>query len=189
MAKKKEAVEEKEIEKFEKFNVIFSKGQIFSDKNNEAVALYNKSRYGEYVEDKIQYSLVEIMLLLEKGRISIKDSKKKIIKKHDFVKLCEKLDKNFSIRYRVFSDLRKRGYVVKTALKFGADFRVYDKGIKPGEDHAKWIVYPLKESEKMTLYEFSAKNRVAHSTRKTLLLAIVDDEGDVSYWNSMWVKP
>jgi len=188
MAKKKDNLE-KESEKIIKFDVILTKGQVFTDKNKEAVALYNKSRYGEYVEDKIQYSLVEAMLLLEKGRIKIRDSKKKIIKKNDFRDKCEKLDKNFSTRYFVFSDLRKRGYIVKTALKFGADFRVYDKGIKPGEDHAKWIVYPLKENHKMTLYEFSAKNRVAHSTRKTLLLAIVDDEGDVSYWNSSWVKP
>jgi len=40
-----------------------------------------------------------------------------------------------------------------------------------------------------TWYEYAAKNRVAHSTRKRLLLAVVDDEGDVSYWESSWVKP
>ena len=44
-----------------------------------------------------------------------------------------------------FKDLRKKGYIVKTALKFGADFRVYEKGVKPGEDHAKWVVFPVHE--------------------------------------------
>jgi len=180
---------EKEKSKVEKFDAVFTRGHVFSDKNKEAVSLYNKSRFGEYVENKVQYSLVEALLLIDKKRLRIKDTKNKVVKKNDFIKKCEKLDKNFFVRYKVFNDLRKRGYIVKTALKFGADFRVYDKGIKPGEDHAKWIVYPLRENEKMTLYEFSAKNRVAHSTRKTLLLAIVDDEGDVSYWNSSWIKP
>ena len=107
----------------------------------------------------------------------------------DFVSRAEKVEKNFWIKYCVFRDLRNRGYIVKTALKFGADFRVYDRGIKPGDDHAKWIVYPVKESTSFTWYDFAAKNRVAHSTRKKLLLAVVDDEGDVSYWESGWVKP
>ncbi|MBU1252016.1 MAG: tRNA-intron lyase, partial [Nanoarchaeota archaeon] len=38
-------------------------------------------------------------------------------------------------------------------------------------------------------HDFSAKNRVAHSTKKNLLLAIVDEEGDVSYYEVRWVKP
>ena len=78
---------------------------------------------------------------------------------------------------------------MKTALKFGADFRVYDRGVKPGEDHAKWIVFPVYETDVMTWYEFSAKNRVAHSTKKRLLLAVVDQEGDVSYWETRWIRP
>ena len=104
-------------------------------------------------------------------------------------KKAQRKDKRFWIRYAVFKDLRERGYIIKTALKFGADFRVYPRGVKPGEDHAKWIVYPVHESEAMTWYEFSAKNRVAHSTKKNLMMGVVDDEGDVSYWEVGWVKP
>ena len=85
--------------------------------------------------------------------------------------------------------MRDRGYIVKTALKFGADFRIYDRGVKPGEDHAKWIVYPVHESESLTWYEFAAKNRVAHSTKKKLLIGIVDDEGDVTYYEIKWIRP
>ena len=85
--------------------------------------------------------------------------------------------------------MRSRGYIVKTALKFGADFRVYDKGIKPGEDHAKWVVFPVHESNTLTWHDFSAKNRVSHSTRKKLLMAIVDNEDDVTYYEIAWKKP
>ena len=85
--------------------------------------------------------------------------------------------------------MRNRGYIVKTALKFGADFRVYDRGVKPGDDHAKWIMYPVSESSMLTWYEFSAKNRVAHSTRKKLLIAIVDEEGDCTYYSISWTRP
>ena len=74
-------------------------------------------------------------------------------------------------------------------MKFGAEFRVYDKGIKPGQDHARWILYPVKESEILTWHDFSAKNRVAHSTRKNLLIGIVDEERDITYYEISWIKP
>ena len=126
---------------------------------------------------------------MERGKFKILDSKKKEIEFDIFVKKAKKTEPNFWIRYVVFKDLRKRGYVVKTALKFGADFRVYDRGIKPGEDHAKWIVYPVHEASAMTWFEFSAKNRVAHSTRKRLLLGIVDAENDVTFYEVRWMRP
>jgi len=66
----------------------------------------------------------------------------------------------------VFKNLREKGYIVKTALKFGAEFRIYEKGAKPGKNHAKWIVFTDYESGKLTWHEFSAKTRVAHSTKK-----------------------
>ena len=61
--------------------------------------------------------------------------------------------------------------------------------MKPGEDHAKWVVYPVNEGNMMTWHEFAAKNRVAHSTRKRLLLAIVDDENEVTFYEVNWVRP
>ena len=93
------------------------------------------------------------------------------------------------MRYCVFKDIRDRGYIIKTALKFGADFRVYDRGVKPGEDHAKWVLFPVHESDCLTWYDFAAKTRVAHSTKKKLLIGVVDDEGDVSYWETRWLRP
>ena len=41
----------------------------------------------------------------------------------------------------------------------------------------------------MTWYEFAAKNRVAHSTKKNLLIAIVDAEADVTFYEIQWLKP
>ena len=98
-------------------------------------------------------------------------------------------DKNFLIKYAVFKDIRDRGYIIKTALKFGADFRVYERGIKPGKGHAKWVLYPVSESDDFTWHDFSAKNRVAHSTKKKLLVGVVDNEMDVTYYEIGWVRP
>ncbi|MEK6906590.1 MAG: tRNA-intron lyase [Nanoarchaeota archaeon] len=162
-------------------------GEIISTNSAEAFSLYKKSSFGEPVGEKIQYSHPEILFLLEKGKAEISSGTKKLTLK-ELVKRLEKIDKRIQIKYPVFRDLREKGYIVKTALKFGADFRVYDKGHKPGKQHAKWIVFVDHESRKITWHEFSAKNRVAHSTKKNLLLGILDEEGDITYYEVRWVK-
>ncbi|MCX6711858.1 MAG: tRNA-intron lyase [Candidatus Woesearchaeota archaeon] len=172
-----------------RIKAVFSREKVFAEETNESRELYEQSRFGELKEGKIQYSLVEGLYLLEKKKLDIIDNKNKKIKQEDYIKKAKKVEPNFWVRYHVYRDIRNRGYIIKTALKFGADFRVYDRGIKPGEDHAKWIVFPVNEGETLTWYDFSAKNRVAHSTRKRLLLAIVDDEGDVTYYEVRWVRP
>lgn len=188
MAKKKvtEVKEEKEIKKFT-INLIGER--LIAQDGGEARSLYDQSRFGELKDNKIQYSLVEGLYLLEKGKVDILDEKNKTLSFDDFVKKATKKEPNFWIRYIAYRDMRNRGYIVKTALKFGADFRVYDRGIKPGEDHAKWIMYPVKETDWMSWFDFSAKNRVAHSTRKRLLIAVVDDESDSTYYDITWTRP
>ena len=165
--------------------------RVLTENTDAARELYNQSRYGKLLPDgRAQLSLTEAMYLLERGKISITPSKaKKSISAEQFLKLATKQQKNFWVKYSVFKDIRDRGYIIKTALKFGADFRVYDRGVKPGEDHARWIIYPVHEGDMMTWQEFSAKNRVAHSTKKRLLIGVVDDEGDVSYWECRWLRP
>jgi len=128
------------------------------------------------------------LFLLERKKIEVIFQKKKISHK-DFLGKLHRKDRKIQIKYSVFKNLRDRGYVVKTALKFGADFRVYEKGSKPSKSHAKWIVFADHESKNLNWREFSAKNRIAHSTKKKLLLAIVDEEDDVSYYEVGWIKP
>ena len=161
-----------------------------ADSNDLTREIYDKTRYGEPIDDKkFQYALIEALYLMERGKFEIYDNKEKKVEFDDFVKRASKIEPNFWVRYVVFKDLRRRGYVVKTALKFGADFRVYDRGVKPGEDHARWVVFPVYESSGFTWFEMAAKNRVAHSTRKRLLLAIVDAESDVTYLELRWLRP
>ncbi|MEM4336751.1 MAG: tRNA-intron lyase [Candidatus Woesearchaeota archaeon] len=172
----------------------FIKSHLISDKvitepSDQALELYNQSRFGTLLEDKkLQLSLIEALYLSEKGKILVYSNKKKL-SFEELMKKAEKKEPNVLTRFIVFKDLRNRGYIVKTALKFGADFRVYERGFKPGEAHAKWIVYPVEEEDTITWYEFAAKNRVAHSTRKRLLIGIVDDENDVTYYEIKWTRP
>jgi len=165
-----------------------SKGHVVSENSDEARELLNRSSFGvKKVGGRVTFSLLEALYLVEKERLVVVE--KKELDFDSFYTKVKKIDKDLAVRYPVFRDLRERGYVVKTALKFGAAFRVYDKGVKPGQDHAKWIVYPVNESKSLKWYELSAHNRVAHSTRKKLLVAIVDDEQDIVYFETAWIRP
>jgi tRNA-intron endonuclease len=166
---------------------VFTGETVYSNKK-EAFTLYQQSRFGEQKEGKILYSIVEALYLLEKGKLQLEETKKKI-SFDKLLSIARQQDSRINTKYQVFKDMRDRGYIVKTALKFGAEFRVYDKGQHPGQEHAKWILYPVRESDSLTWHDFSAKNRVAHSTKKNLLIGIVDDENDVTYYQVSWIKP
>ena len=176
--------------KKEEYRAIFTKDRVVIRDEKAIDDLWNNGRYGQVLPNKaLQLSLIEALYLMDRGKIVIVDSNGRKINFEKFVKKASKIEPNFWIRYVVFSDLRKRGYIVKTALKFGADFRVYERGVKPGEQHAKWIVYAVHEGSVLTWHEFAAKNRVAHSTKKKLMVGIVDDEGDVTYYEIKWIRP
>jgi tRNA-intron endonuclease len=154
--------------------------------SNEAFSLKEKSDFGEKSKDKIEYSKLETLFLMENDKLELYQNKKKI--NFEFLlNKAKKEDKKIETKLAVFSDLRKKGYLVKSALKFGAEFRVYEKSAS--KEHAKWLLYTSKESENFNWHDFAAKNRVAHSTNKKLLIAVVDDELDVSYYEVSWMKP
>ena len=106
---------------------ILKEGRIISESSNEARELYNQSRFGKLLDDgKVQLSLIEAMYLLEKGKLAVLDGKSKPLDFEHFLKKVQRYEPNCWVRYCVFKDIRSRGYIVKTALKFGAGFRVYD---------------------------------------------------------------
>lgn len=163
--------------------------EVLTESSNASRDLHNSGIYGVLLKNgQLKLSMLEALYLQYAEKVSIFSGKKELAFE-DILKKAAKKEKNIHARFAVYKDLRDRGYVVKTALKFGADFRVYEKGIKPGQDHAKWVVFPVRESEVFSWHEFSAKNRVAHSTKKRLMIGIVDDEGDVTYYEVKWLRP
>jgi tRNA-intron endonuclease len=171
----------------EKIKANLISGQVSSN-STEASNLFATSRFGEKSGQKIIYSLFETLYLIQDKKLVLYDFREKELSEIEVLKKFSRLDKNFSYKYSAFKDLRKKGYIVKTALKFGAEFRIYEKGKKIEQAHSKWICFPVPENESHTWQDFTAKNRVAHSTKKNLLIAIVDDESDVSYFEVKWTK-
>jgi tRNA-intron endonuclease len=157
--------------------------------------IFNNGWYGELLEDRLELALVEAALLMERQKIEIVKGKKKI----DFQKFFKhalKIDPRFKARYTVYKDLRERGLPVRTGFKFGCDFRVYERGVTPikkgpkqAHEHTKWIVFAVPEDYNCSFQELSRSVRLAHNIRAHMLWAVIDNEGDVTYYEINYISP
>jgi len=135
-------------------------------------------------QDKIYYlNIYETLFLLEKNKIKVIEKNNEISFDYIFKKL--KIDFKF---YLVYKDLKSKGYIVLSGSKYGFAFRIYDKGIKIGDDHSLWLVEPVIESEKVLFKDILGKNRIAHGSNKKLIFAIVDIENSITYIENSWKR-
>ncbi len=135
-----------------------------------------------------QLSFFEALHLLRKGKITVyTEDVDSPIKEKELIAVAEHQHKDFSRKYKVYEDLRKRGFVVRPGLKFGADFAVYRHG--PGIDHSLFIVEVIAKSDEVSAIEVVRAGRLATSVRKRFVLATATDTGKVRYFVFSWMKP
>jgi len=156
--------------------------------------VYEPGFYGKHLGNRLELALVEAALLLKRGRIRVfKDGKQMTFQ--EIYSHATQLDKRFPHKYRVYEDLRERGLLVRTGFKFGCDYRVYERGVqlkkgpKSAKEHTKWIVFSVPEDFTMSFQELSRSVRLAHNIRARMLWAIVDNEGDCTYYMVTRHKP
>ncbi|NYB52496.1 MAG: tRNA-intron lyase [Methanobacteriaceae archaeon] len=162
------------------------KGELVIIKNKKAVALNEKSHFGKFNQDELQISIMEALYLQEKGKINILDDNREV-SVHEMWGMIQ--EKGLLYKYIVFRDLRNRGYIVKTGFKYGSEFRLYERGKSPGDGHSDFVVKVVNENQDISIANFSSYVRVAHGVNKKLLLAVVDDEQDITYYNVEWTRP
>ena len=166
------------------YSILLNDRVIVKDEN--AHNLYNKRYYGNLTDSGLELSFIEALFLLTKNKIEIYDDDK-LITKEDLTDIIRQ--KHIFSHYLVYKDLRIRGYIIKTGFKYGSDFRIYERGHAPGDGHSNFLAKILSEEQEIKVRDFSSYVRVAHGVRKTLLLAVVDDEYDITYYDIEWTKP
>jgi len=166
------------------------KGKIIVWDEAQANHLYQRGFFGKPLSGgKLQLAPVEALYLIDSGKVSVVSAEGKNL---NFKSLAEKFvdsDTELILKYAAYADLRSRGYVIKTGLKFGAHFRVYERGEKPGETHSKFLVQAIPEGVKITPTEMARAVRLAHSVKKKIYWAVVDDEGDITYYSITRERP
>ena len=169
-----------------------------ADEKNEAFLLENKvvvedstlkgtlveKGFGESKGRNLILDLFEALFLLQKGKLSVLDKKGKAVSEKKLLALGLEKDKRFYSKFTVYSDVREKGYCIKTGLKFGFDFRVYPKGKSMGEEHTKYVIHVAPESEKITMPQLSRMTRLAGNIHTCALVAVIDSEDSVNYYSA-----
>ncbi len=123
--------------------------------------------------------LEEAAGLLETDKIEIRDEEGNKINPDEFFKRALVLSPEFGLRYLVYNDLKERGYVVQPG---GVDFWLYPRGVKPGEKPARHFIRILSESDTISLKELVELLILARNMRKEPIIAVVDEESDITYY-------
>jgi tRNA-intron endonuclease len=142
--------------------------------------LYQQGYFGRPRSKGLELSLVEAAYLLDRSRIRLFSDEKEL----DFKALFElgsSIEKGFEFRYVVYKDLRERGYYVQPGRP---DFRVYPRGGSPGKSPAEFYVLVISERMPLPLREIIEPAHVAAQMRKKLMLAIVDEESDITFYEA-----
>ena len=72
---------------------------------------------------------VESVYLLEKGYVKVYDCKEKIeLELENLIEYSRQALDKFEEKYRVYKDLRDKGWIVLPGIKYGCDFAVYKEG-------------------------------------------------------------
>lgn len=142
--------------------------------------LYEQGFFGRPKGKGLELSLVEAAYLLDRSRIKVLSGGKEL-DFQAFFQAASSLEKGFEFRYVVYKDLRERGYYVQPGRP---DFRVYPRGGHPGKSPAEFYVLVISERMPLPLQEIVQPVRVAGQMRKKLMLAIVDEESDITFYEA-----
>lgn len=162
--------------------LILSEAGLFVEDANEAQKLHSSSYFGEYVAGKLRLTEVETLYLLERGKAKVFDESGREISFEELVKRLSEKRPRLWLEYLIYSDLRRRGYIVKEGFSDRVEFRVYRRGAKVGEEGAKFLIYGVPEGEPLNLNELYEMVKTARSLRKEPVLAIVNTQGEVCYY-------
>jgi tRNA-intron endonuclease, archaea type len=138
----------------------------------DGTELFETGWYGKKDSGKTVLSLIESCLLLERGRLDVEE--------HDFKSFfnyCSAKERDFVTKFLVYRDLRERGLAVRMGFK-DCDFRVYERG----KQVLKWIVFVEGEDYPCKLDIFSRMNKLSKNIRAEALLAVVDNDTDVTFY-------
>jgi len=140
--------------------------------------LYNVGYYGRPKGNILELTLVEAAYLLYRNKIDV-ELDGHLLEFADFFKIASIRQQYFELKYIVYKDLRERGFYVQPSV---IDFRIYPRGGHPGKTAAKSFVYVRSERIAMPLRDLIKSLNSAANVRKQMILAIVDEESDITFY-------
>lgn len=142
-------------------------------------------------ERPLQLNFLETVHLMKKDWLIVVDEEGKQYTADEIQAIALQNFDLFKDRLLVYEDLRKKGYIVRPGLKFGADFAIYSRG--PGLDHSSFVVLVLEHENQISAMDMVRAGRLATSVKKRFVIASISSgEGlipEILYYVFKWFKP
>jgi tRNA-intron endonuclease len=148
---------------------------------SEAGTVYGRGYFGSLGEGHLALDRFESVYLLEMGRLEVVDERGAPIPWADLFRRATRAEAGFAVRYVVYRDLRQRGYVVRTSPP-PVSFAVLPRGGVLHKTPSKFWVEAVTERLPFDLARVFALAERAQGAKKSLLLALVDEESDLTYY-------
>jgi tRNA-intron endonuclease, archaea type len=155
----------------------------------ESSAIYGKGYFGTpSSEGGLTLDRYEAVYLTEMGRAEVAASPGRRLGWAAVFRRAVRSDAGFAVRYLVYRDLRQRGYVVR-ATPPPVAFSVLPRGGILHKTPSRYWVDALSERVPFDLARLFDLADRAQSAKKLLLLALVDEESDLTYYRVRRASP
>jgi len=150
----------------------------------DGISLYEQSGYGRTGESGLTLSVEEALYLIQRGKLDVEG--------YDFDSLLmqslnhPETGANFLRSFIVYRDIRERGYVIQPGPH---DFRVFRRGQRPGKGTTQYLIRVLSERDPVAFPVLIREVATAEHMRKNFLLAVVDDEEELTYYDIRFHRP
>lgn len=153
----------------------------------EASQIYNKGYHGFPLSGgSLKLDLIEATFLIESNRLTVFNKSEKL-SLEKIISFATKLSSEFEIKYIVYRDLRLRGYIVK--LGSPPFFRIFPRGGIPNKTISQYWLAPISERRIFIISEVLKQLESTKNVRKEFAVGIVDEEGDLTYYNVDKTEP
>jgi tRNA-intron endonuclease len=155
----------------------------------ESSSIYAKGYFGTPTPDGgLTLDRYEAVYLTEMGRAEVAASAGRRTGWATVFRRAVRTDSGFAVRYLVYRDLRQRGYVVR-ATPPPVAFSVLPRGGILHKTPSRYWVEALSERVPFDLARLFDLADRAQSAKKLLLLALVDEESDLTYYRVRRAAP
>lgn len=148
---------------------------------SEAGTVYGRGYFGTVSSKGLTLDRYEAVYLAEMARLAVVDPGGRPVGWDELFRRATRAEAGFGIRYLVYRDLRQRGYVVRSSPPPVA-FSVLPRGGILHKTPARYWVQAYSEREPFDLAELFDLLGQSQGARKTLLLALVDEESDLTFY-------
>ena len=157
----------------------------------DAAELYDQNGYGRVEKDgRLRLEPEEALYLAARGKIDLKDCTFDTL-----LARCSK-EPSFLRSFIVYRDIRERGFVITVHRPVPAKsgeagnrgvsrdtaYRIFPRGQRPGKGTSRYLLRVLSERDPVDFASLIRDAKKTANMRKQFVLAVLDDEHEITYY-------